>query len=75
MPNRTRQRLDLTEVQVSSLVLIVALCWGTVELLFLGARPYALTFISGVILSVPARLIDKTRRVLKALAEPEEKDS
>lgn len=72
MPRRERQRLDMTEAQWSSIILSVGLVWGTIELLFLGARPYALTFITGIILSVPARLIDKARRIAKIVTEDEE---
>lgn len=43
-------------------IVIVALGWGTAELLFLGARPGALAFITSVLVSPLVLRYDEARR-------------
>lgn len=62
----TPRFLGLTQGQRETVTLACGLGWGTVELWFFGARPGALTFITGILLSVPAARIDKARRLLRS---------
>jgi hypothetical protein len=49
-------------LQRDSLIVGVGLAWGTLELVALGARPAALTFITSVLLSPLVLRFDEARR-------------
>lgn len=51
-----------TKVTRDGAILAFALAWGTAEILWLGARPSALTFISGLLLAPVAIRFDESRR-------------